>query len=112
MDQIVPLTSAPNQQLQALLNVNNATLRLNLTIAFNEMANYWQMDIADSANNSLVSGIPFVTGTWPAANLLQQYQYLNIGSCYIINNSTTPNNDYPDANSLGTDFILIWSDNV
>lgn len=35
----------------------------------------WILDIADSAGNPIVSGVPLITG----ANLLEQYAYLGIG---------------------------------
>jgi hypothetical protein len=111
-DQIVPVSSFPNQQFQVTLEVNGQVLRLNLTIRFNEMAGYWVLTIADTLNNILVDSIPMLTGTWPAANLLKQYQYLQIGSIYIVNNTNNPTTDYPNSTNLGSDFIMIWGDNV
>ena len=111
-DNLIPLTTAPNQTFTAVLNVNNAILRLNLTIRYNEMATYWVMTIADQNNNVLLDSIPLLTGTWPAANILQQYQYLNIGSAYVINAGSQTLYDYPNITDLGTDFVLVWSDNV
>lgn len=108
-DQIIPLTNNPLQTFQIVLSVNGKTVRLNLTIKFNEMGSYWVMDIADQYDNLMLCGVPLITGTWPAANILAQYQYLEIGSAYVVNvgNSTL---DYPDSNSLGNDFVLVWSD--
>lgn len=112
MNQVIPLTTAPNQTFQILLAVNNAQLRLNLSISYNEMANYWTMDVDDNNGNPLLAGVPLLTGSWPAANILGQYQYLNIGSAYVINVSNSDINDYPNASDLGVDFILVWGDNV
>lgn len=108
-DQIVPLTTQPLQTFEIPLSIDGNTVRLNLTIRYNEMANYWVMTIADQYGNMLLDSIPLITGTWPAANILSQYQYLNIGSCYVINLGNNPN-DYPDDTSLGGDFVLVWSD--
>lgn len=110
--QVIPLTSQPNQSFQVALNVNGATLRLNLNISYNEMANYWIMQIQDSNGNILVDNIPLITGDFPAANILDPYQYLQIGSAYVINVSNSDINDYPNAIDLGTDFILVWGDNA
>lgn len=109
--QIINTTNAPNQTMLVSLNVNGATLKLNLTLRFNEMAQYWVLTIADADNNVLADSIPLLTGTWPAANILQQYQYLGIGSAYIINLGTGVA-DYPGINDLGTNFLLMWGDNV
>jgi hypothetical protein len=111
-DQLIPLTSNPNQRFQVVLNVNNSILRLNIAVRYNEMAGYWVLTISDANDNIIVDSIPMLTGTWPAANLLKQYQYLKIGSIYIINNTNNPTSDYPGAANLGTEFIMIWGDNV
>lgn len=111
-NQIIPLTTQPNQTFQIALNVNNATLRLTLNINYNEMANYWVMTVSDSNGNLIVDNVPLVTGSWPAANILDAYQYLNIGSAYVINVSNSDINDYPNATDLGTDFVLLWGDNA
>ena len=111
MAQIIPLTNAPNQTLTVALNVNGGVLRLGLFITYSEMAQYWLMSVSDSQGNLLLSSVPMVTGSWPAANLLAQQGYLNIGSAYIINLGQVPD-DYPNANELGSAFILLWGDNV
>ena len=109
MDQVITLSNVPNQTTNVSLNVDGNTLQLNLAISFNEMANYWVLAISDSANNLLVDSIPLVTGVYPAANLLAQQQYLAIGSWYLINVAGTAQ-DYPDATTLGTSFVLLVGD--
>jgi hypothetical protein len=109
-NQIVPLTSSQAQTFSVQLTVNSQPLTLNLTLAYSPMAGYWQMAVADVNNNALVASVPLVTGQYPAANLLAQYQYLQIGSAYLLNTSDA-SVDYPGANNL-TQFSLLWSDNV
>lgn len=109
-DQIIPLTSSPNQTIETTLNVDGGTITLRLTFRFNEMAGYWIMTVQDTAGNMLVDSIPLITGEWPAANLLGQHSYLKIGSAYIINTGANTGIEYPDANTLGTQFQLLWSD--
>lgn len=106
---IIPLTTAPNQRLVINPLVDGTPITLNLVLSFNEMAQYWVMAIFDVAGNPLLSSIPLITGSYPAANILGQYGYLGIGSAYVINasNSTL---DYPNNTNLGTDFVLIWGD--
>lgn len=87
-------------------------LILNLTIAYNEMAQYWVMSIDDEDGNSLLSNIPLLTGFFPAANILGQYVYLQIGSAYVLDMSNSVPIDYPNASDLGSDFVLLWGDNV
>lgn len=112
MDQIVPVSNAPNHTMTVNLSVNGAQLVLGLIFNYNEMVQYWVMSIADANNNILIADLPLLTGVWPAANLLSQYQYMNIGSAYILDNSNSDALDYPNSQTLGTDFLLLWSDNV
>jgi hypothetical protein len=107
--QTIPLTNASNQTFSAQLTVNGQPLTLNLTVAYSVMAGYWQLSIADVNGNLLVASVPLLTGAYPAANLLAQYQYLNIGSAYLLNTSDSPD-DYPGQNNLNQ-FTLLWSDN-
>ena len=111
MPQIIPLTNAPNQSISTSLAVNGSVLRLQLDIFFNEISQIWMMDISDSQGNLLVSDVPLLTGSWPAANMLAQYGYMNIGSAYLINLGQVAD-DYPNANELGNSFLLLWGDNA
>ena len=107
MAQIIPLTNAQNQTLNVSLSVDGNVLRLTLFITYSEMAQYWVMSVSDSAGTLLLSSIPLITGTWPAANILAQFGYLKIGSAYVINLGQVPD-DYPNADELGGSFVLLW----
>jgi hypothetical protein len=112
MDQVIILTNEPNQRMGMSLTVNGASLQLNVTLRYNEMINYWIMDIADANNNSVLTDIPLLTGVFPAANILGQYQYLQIGSAYVLDVSNDDVRDYPNVNDIATSFVLLWGDNV
>ena len=109
MAQILNLTNAPNQSVQASLVVNGESLTLNLKVYYNRAGEFWVMDISDRDGNALVSSLPFVTGVWPAANILSPFAYLRIGSAFVINQSGGAT-DRPDDESLGTSFFLLWDD--
>jgi hypothetical protein len=106
--QIVPLTQAPNQTFTVQLTVDGAPLTLNLTLSYSAMSGWWQLSIADAQNNPLVASVPLITGYYPAANLLAQYGYLEIGSAYMLNTGNDLD-DYPGLNDL-TNFSLLWGD--
>jgi hypothetical protein len=113
MYQIVPLSSNPNQSFLANLTVDGAALKLNLSFRFNEIAQYWTMSVADVNNVTILASVPLLTGSWPAANILGQYRYKQIGSCYLLNVTNGGSDlDNPTGQNLGTDFILLWGDNV
>lgn len=107
--QIVPLTSHPNQFLTVPLNVDTGVLTLQLGVNYNGAAGYWVLSVADQNGTPLLDSIPMVCGYYPAANILQQYAYLGIGSAFLINASGV-DQDSPDNTNLGTDFLLLWSD--
>lgn len=135
--QKIPLTNSPNQNFTVQLQVDGRPLTLTVTIKYNEMAGYWILSISDYANTLLIDSIPMICGSYPAANLLQQQKYLNIGSWYVVNvanllptgssglgygqgfygqgpyggSSGQGGEDYPDSNNLGTDFEL-WVDDT
>lgn len=106
MAQIIPLTTSPNQTLNVSLNIDGTVVRLKLFITFSEMSQYWLMSIYDASGKLLLSGIPLITGSWPAANLLCQQSYLRIGSWYVINLGQV-SDDYPNADELGSNFLLL-----
>ena len=110
MDQVITLTSAPNQTFSVQLSVNGNPLTLNLSLSFQTMAGYWSMAIADVNGNSLVASVPLITGWYPAANMLAQYGYLQIGSAYLLNTGNATS-DYPDSSNLSL-FSLLWGDNT
>jgi hypothetical protein len=110
--QVIPLTPNPNQTFTVTLNIDSSNITLTMILRYNVIAEYWVLTIINSATQAIIlDSIPFVTGDYPAANILGQYTYLQIGSAYVVNTDNSPL-DYPDdsTNSLGTDFVLIWSD--
>jgi hypothetical protein len=112
MDQVIPLTNDPIQTLVVSLTVNGQRLTLTLTLRFNEVVRYWVMNVADANGNTYITNIPLVTGVWPSANILGQYQYLLIGSAYVLDISNDDVSDYPNAHDLNKSFALLWGDNV
>lgn len=108
-DQIVPLSCQPNQSLTVSLDIDVAPVTLQLYVSYNEIAEYWTMDIADATGNPLVGSIPLTCAGWPAGNLLAPWAFLKIGAACMVNASGVPT-DYPDDTNLGTDFLLVWSD--
>ena len=91
------------------LEVDNAALTLNLAVYWSAMSGYWLLDVYSAVGTQLLAGVPMITGTYPAANILSQYAYLAIGSAYILNQSTGQA-DYPGSTALGTSFVLLWGD--
>jgi len=74
----IPLQPSTAQQFYIPLNGINYRLRF---LYINAPEGGWIMDIADGpTDDPIVCGIPLV----PGADLLAQYQYLGIGSMFIV----------------------------
>jgi hypothetical protein len=101
----VPLTNEPDQTLSITLPVNGKNINLNLRVRYNTQGGYWWMTISDANGNVLLDALPLLTGI----DLLEQYEYLGIGSAVILNRGNTTL-DSPDDKTLGTDFWLIMGD--
>lgn len=108
--QLLSVTNSPNQQITANLVVNGATLTLNIGLSYNQYGQFWAMSISDQFGNPLVNSAPLLTGVWPAANILSPYDYMGIGSAYLINQNGALT-DWPNDTNLGNQFALLWDDN-
>lgn len=88
--------TGPQQQTQ-LLSLNGIVYRL--TTTWCDPASVWILDIDDSIGNTILHGIPLVTG----ANLLEQYAYLGIGGggALIVQSSNDPTL-VPSFSTLGS----------
>lgn len=103
---IVPITSNPNQTFTSTIPIDNSSIKFNFFLKYNTESSCWVLDIKDSGNNGIVTGINLVTGV----NLLEQYSYLKIGSAYLAKVDTSLTDDLPTEYNLGTKFLLIWDD--
>ncbi len=66
----IPLSPMPQQ-----LSIALAGVTYNLNVYWCDPAQCWMLDIADSTETPILTGIPIVTG----ADLLEPYAYLNFG---------------------------------
>lgn len=57
-----------------------------LTVKWNDIMQFWFLDVGDIDNSPIVCGIPMVTG----ADLLGPYAYLDIGCQFFVYNGTNP----------------------
>lgn len=109
----IPLTTEPNQSFKVSIPVDGRNIELKLDIRYNTIAEYWIMTVTDSLTDKiLIDSLPLLTGQYPAANLLEQYSHLRIGSAVIVNTSTIDISDEPNDKNLGSDYVLIWGDTI
>jgi len=99
----IPLKSATPQKLHVSLGATDFTLWLTWNTQANGGAGLWMLQIGDTNETILVSGIPLVTGS----NLLAQFHYLGIPGSLVCQGAGDP--DSPPAwADLGVGSHLFW----
>jgi len=105
----IPLDSAPDQEFRVTVGVNDENIPLVIRLRYNTEGAFWHMDITDgNTSEMLISNVPLVTGEYPAADLLRQFQYLGLGTAVILPMTDKTASDRPGRFDLGTDFVLVW----
>lgn len=109
--QLVPIDSSPNQTMFVTVSINGENRRFRLKVRWNDVSEYWVLTIIDGATmETLIDSLPLLTANYPAANLLESFDYLNIGSLYLVKADSASGD--PTDEDLGVNFVLIWSNNV
>ena len=106
---VIPVTNQPNQTFTTTIDVNGENRNFRFFFTWNGCGKYWEFDLFDDdTEEQLLSRIPVMTNL--DGNMIPQYAYKRIGRCFLLNINGT--NDYiPSQSNLGTDFLLIWTDN-
>ena len=86
--QYIPLRPIPDQEFSVTVNVNDENIPIILHLRFNTEGEFWHMDIMDGRTGEmLISNMPLVTGTYPAADRMAQFSHLGIGSVLVLKNT-------------------------
>lgn len=105
----IPLDCTPDQEFRVTVNVNDENIPLLIRIRYNTEGEFWHMDITDgNSAEMLIANVPLVTGEYPSADLLRQFQHLGLGTAVILPMTAKTLRDRPGLSDLGTDFILVW----
>nr|MBP6064030.1 hypothetical protein [Bacteroidales bacterium] len=107
--QYIPLMPIPNQLFRTTIATSkDRSIDLNIFLCWNKETICWEMTISDPISEEYyVDSIPLFVGEDSMFNLLRLYQYLNIGSCYIVDISGKGTGK-PALNNLGVDFLMVW----
>lgn len=85
-------------------SITLAGVQYNLTLVWNSVSSAWIMDIADSNDDPLLSGVPIVTG----ADILAQFEYIGISGELYVQTDSDPN-VMPTYENFGTDSHLYFA---
>jgi len=107
----IPVTNEPNQNFRCTIPIDGVNRTFIFDIRYNSEAEYWVMALTDDLTGvMLINSVPLFAGVYPAANLLEQYAYMNIGSAYVVKVNPDVIEENPNAETLGSGFKLYWSD--
>jgi hypothetical protein len=110
---VIPLTNEPNQNFRCTIPVNGNNLPFDFNLSYNTEALYWVISISNAVTGqNLVRNAPLLAGIYPGANILEQFEHLRIGSAVVVKINPDNYDDAPGADNLGTDFTLVWGDNI
>lgn len=104
--QIIPLRQINNHKFSVALEINGEYKTLYIRQLFNSVVGNWTLDISDEKQD-LITGLPLIPN---AGNILEQYNYMQIGSAWLI--PIGSNTDFPLWDDIEKDWLLIWGDNV
>ncbi len=108
---VIPLDTTPDQEFDVTVDVGGNNVYLVLHLRFNTEGEFWRMDITDGRTRKmLLSGAPLLTGEYPAADLLRQFQHFGIGNAIIVKSTDITYDDIPGLFDLGSDFLLLWGE--
>lgn len=89
----------PFENVAQNFQISIAGVTYTITNKWNDIGQYWVLDIADSNDAQIVSNVPLVTG----GDCLSGLDYLQLGfSIYVITNGSSPL-DTPTLDNLGID---------
>lgn len=108
---VIPLIPSTNQSMTCTLPVDDENITLHFNFAYNRLGGYWFFSITEMPEKVLlIDAAPLVTGLSPAANLLRQFSYMEIGSAYVVPANDDFIRNIPGFENLGVDYYLYWSD--
>lgn len=100
----IPLVNTPQS-----FEIDLAGVTYTLTVKWNDMGQSWFLDIADSNQVPIASGIPLITG----ADMLDGLAYLGIqGQLFIYTNALAVPEAVPTLDNLGVTTNLYFSTSV
>lgn len=87
-----------------VFNITLAGIQYTINLYWNEFNSVWCIDLLLANNTQVISGIPLVANV----DLLEQYQYLNLGGKLVAQTDLSPNTapTYDNLGSLGHVYFI------
>lgn len=105
----IPIDTDGDQQFNITVQVGEENVSLILRLRYNTEGDFWRMDITNAdTEEMLISGVPLLTGEYPAADILEQFEYIGIGSAIVLKMTDDAEGDFPNLENIDTDYVLFW----
>ena len=109
---IIPnLEDHENQRIHTTLQLDDGTTKdVFILLRYTKATDHWWITIQSGDGQDIVRGIPLLQGeSFPSANLLRQFEYLNLGTLFSFCSSAEETGD-PGKDNLGNElaFHLAW----
>lgn len=105
----IPIIPNMAQTLTTTIPLEDENKRIELKLSYNRIAGYWWADIFDPTTGEAMNcGLPLLYSEWPAENILDQYQYENIGACAVVPTSYDHQSSQPSFDDMGDKWALLW----
>lgn len=110
---VIPLSTDPNQTFNCTVPIDGKNRPLSFQLRYNSIAGYWNLTVTDArTKETMIDALPIMVGEYPAANLLEQFGHLELGSAVIVKEGDLQGAENPDDTNLGTEYYLVWGDTV
>lgn len=107
---LIPVNNQPNQSFDIVVPVDGVNRNFRFFFRWNLDGEYWTMNIIDLEDGQYkLLEFPLYGIMAPYQNLIHQYKYKKIGSCYL-RKIALVDRDRPNYEDLGASFQLLWGD--
>lgn len=95
------------------LNIDGQSRQITVEYRYIPLYDYWTITVYDTPTSTLViANVPLMYNEGEGQNLLSQFAYLGLGSCYVIKAVEQPTTPWPTGESFGVEYKLAWGDTV
>lgn len=100
----IPMEPIANHRFSAVVPIDGGNVKLGFFLRYNELAKYWTVDISKDGK-TVLTALPLI----PAQNILEMYDYLGIGSAWIVPKANAKH-QWPQAADFASDWAVVWGD--
>ena len=105
----IPIDPGEDQQFNITVEVGEENVSLILHLSYNTEGDFWRMDVSSAdTEEMLISGVSLLTSEFPAADILEQFEYIGIGQAIVLKMTDDAEGDFPNLENIDTDYVLFW----